>query len=601
MPESVLVWKGPDPASGSSLIDALATFDHESWLSRTSEGSLFGEPMLFSGAWPVEGMTRNGRLFERRTLARHTAGPGSSSLLTEWTTPTRPNGGRAPAPGQSPTGMTPDGKKRQVDLSHQVRSDWPTPQTQYDGRTDEAWELARDRADLKRRNGDYAKGCGTPSMMDLQRAATWMTPRRIDQHDGFSASPKALSVHKSKPSLFQQTQGIVSNRDWPTPIKEDSESRTAHGTLTDAVRDQWPTPTGMDAAGFEGRPDAGRMSPNSGRTLTGAAKDSEAWRTPSTRDWKGPSAQSWRDRTSGDTTPTDQLAGLHDQENRNTTGSLRASSPRPVLNPRWVACLMGFPADYLDGVEPPSARSGTRSSRKSPKSSRGGSDKSSNEEQPMPSSQQGSALLRFTENPRHVRARHPERVSDPLMRVALPSQRPNSQRLGFQRLLSRSAFGNASNGVVGARGFDRQVWPHQDQESSNHRARHDIGGASRFYYCAKPSREERDMGCYDLQPRQRDESRKDGDPGGDNPRNRGLQPRGNFHPTVKPVELMRWLVRLVTPPNGVVLDPFLGSGTTGMACVYEQRQFIGIEREAEYIEIAKRRIAAVAPLFTEAV
>jgi site-specific DNA-methyltransferase (adenine-specific) len=129
----------------------------------------------------------------------------------------------------------------------------------------------------------------------------------------------------------------------------------------------------------------------------------------------------------------------------------------------------------------------------------------------------------------------------------------------------------------------------------------DSGGASRFYYVAKPSREERDMGCYDLPHKQRDDSRKDGNPGGDTPRNRGLQPRGNFHPTVKPVELMRWLVRLVTPINGTVLDPFTGSGTTGMACAYEQRQFIGIEREAEYVEIAERRIASVAPLFTEAV
>lgn len=126
----------------------------------------------------------------------------------------------------------------------------------------------------------------------------------------------------------------------------------------------------------------------------------------------------------------------------------------------------------------------------------------------------------------------------------------------------------------------------------------DSGGASRFYYVAKPSREERDYGCHDLTARQRDESRKAGNPGGDNPRNRGLQPRGNFHPTVKPVELMRWLVKLVTPLNGLVLDPFLGSGTTGMACRYEQRDFIGIEREAEYLAIAERRIAAVCPLFT---
>jgi DNA modification methylase len=119
-----------------------------------------------------------------------------------------------------------------------------------------------------------------------------------------------------------------------------------------------------------------------------------------------------------------------------------------------------------------------------------------------------------------------------------------------------------------------------------------------FLYCAKPSREERDLGCHDLTPRQRDDSRKDGNPGGDNPRNRGLQPRGNSHPTVKPIELMRWLVRLVTPPGGLVLEPFLGSGTTAMACVYEQRRFVGIEKEADYVEIARRRIHTVAPLFS---
>ena len=69
---------------------------------------------------------------------------------------------------------------------------------------------------------------------------------------------------------------------------------------------------------------------------------------------------------------------------------------------------------------------------------------------------------------------------------------------------------------------------------------------------------------------------------------------------MKPVELMRWLVKLVTPIGGTVLDPFTGSGTTGMACRYEQREFIGIEREADYVAIAERRIAAVAPLFAPA-
>ena len=63
------------------------------------------------------------------------------------------------------------------------------------------------------------------------------------------------------------------------------------------------------------------------------------------------------------------------------------------------------------------------------------------------------------------------------------------------------------------------------------------------------------------------------------------------HPTVKPIALMRWLVRLVTPPGGLVLDPFAGSGTTGAACELEGFDFIGIEREAEYVEIAEARIA----------
>ena len=66
--------------------------------------------------------------------------------------------------------------------------------------------------------------------------------------------------------------------------------------------------------------------------------------------------------------------------------------------------------------------------------------------------------------------------------------------------------------------------------------------------------------------------------------------RANYHPTVKPIKLMRYLVRLVTPPNGVVLDPFLGSGTTAIACLKLNRKFIGIEKEEEYVKIAKARI-----------
>jgi site-specific DNA-methyltransferase (adenine-specific) len=64
----------------------------------------------------------------------------------------------------------------------------------------------------------------------------------------------------------------------------------------------------------------------------------------------------------------------------------------------------------------------------------------------------------------------------------------------------------------------------------------------------------------------------------------------NFHPTVKPVDLMRYLCRLVTPPGGIVLDPFMGSGTTGVAAKLERFEFIGIEREEEYVEIARLRV-----------
>lgn len=123
----------------------------------------------------------------------------------------------------------------------------------------------------------------------------------------------------------------------------------------------------------------------------------------------------------------------------------------------------------------------------------------------------------------------------------------------------------------------------------------DSGGASRFFYVAKPSREERDEGCYDLPMRTAGEAtaRKEGTDGLNSPRAGAGRTGGahNFHPTVKPVALMTWLVKLVTPPNGVVLDPFLGSGTTGMAARYAERQFIGIEKEAEYVEIAKRRVS----------
>ena len=82
-----------------------------------------------------------------------------------------------------------------------------------------------------------------------------------------------------------------------------------------------------------------------------------------------------------------------------------------------------------------------------------------------------------------------------------------------------------------------------------------------FKYCAKASKRDRNYGC-----------------------------KENRHQTVKPLELIKWLVRLVTPEGGVVLDPFLGSGTTGMASLQQGFRFVGIEAEREWFELASERI-----------
>lgn len=123
----------------------------------------------------------------------------------------------------------------------------------------------------------------------------------------------------------------------------------------------------------------------------------------------------------------------------------------------------------------------------------------------------------------------------------------------------------------------------------------DSGGASRFFYVAKASRKEREAGCEALPLKSAGETtdREDGSAGLNSPRAGAGRTSGarNHHPTVKPVQLMRYLVKLVTPPNGLVLDPFAGSGSTGIACVKEGKRFIGIELEPDYIDIAQARIA----------
>ena len=108
--------------------------------------------------------------------------------------------------------------------------------------------------------------------------------------------------------------------------------------------------------------------------------------------------------------------------------------------------------------------------------------------------------------------------------------------------------------------------------------------ASRYFYCPKVSRKERDGGLDDM---------KDGKPVRWNKAGEWTNdttPAKNTHPTVKPVELMKYLCRLVTPEGGTVLDPFMGSGSTGMAAKSEGFEFIGIEKEEEYYKVADKRI-----------
>lgn len=124
----------------------------------------------------------------------------------------------------------------------------------------------------------------------------------------------------------------------------------------------------------------------------------------------------------------------------------------------------------------------------------------------------------------------------------------------------------------------------------------DSGGASRFFYCAKASKSERNNGLDGFE-----ENQSVGGGGGigdylENVNSASGKygsekaPNKNFHPTVKPIKLMQYLVRLITPPSGIVLDPFCGSGTTGIACRLQNFQFVGIEQDAEYCKIAEARI-----------
>ena len=162
--------------------------------------------------------------------------------------------------------------------------------------------------------------------------------------------------------------------------------------------------------------------------------------------------------------------------------------------------------------------------------------------------------------------------------------------------LAGGAYLKTSN--LSAAAFYEGGWkPQQREERTNLSS----GGASRYFtnleadppflYAAKAGKKERNAGLGAL-PEVRSADRvKDDGAGGENPRNRSNTPKQNHHPTVKPLAVMRWLVKLVTPPSGVVLDPFCGSGTTLVAATLEGFDSIGIEMTDEYLPIIEARVA----------
>jgi site-specific DNA-methyltransferase (adenine-specific) len=129
----------------------------------------------------------------------------------------------------------------------------------------------------------------------------------------------------------------------------------------------------------------------------------------------------------------------------------------------------------------------------------------------------------------------------------------------------------------------------------------DSGGASRFFYVAKASKRDRNEGLEELEDSQTlfasgSNLHNNGD---GTPRNKEATVK-NFHPTVKPTSLMEYLIKLVTPPNGTVLDPFTGSGSTGKAAILQGFDFIGIEMTEEYLPIIEGRLKHAEAMVAEA-
>jgi site-specific DNA-methyltransferase (adenine-specific) len=173
--------------------------------------------------------------------------------------------------------------------------------------------------------------------------------------------------------------------------------------------------------------------------------------------------------------------------------------------------------------------------------------------------------------------------SAPGQMADVSSDPTSPKRANVYGAMSRAGEASANSANAGAVGFSFKLG----------RRREDTGSAARFFYTAKASRADRNDGCEDLPKRPLHWSSGSANPG-------SFQSEGtdktafNHHPTVKPTELMRYLCRLVTPPCGIVLDPFAGSGSTGRGAILEGFYPVLIELQPEFVEIADVRCAASA-------
>ena len=150
-------------------------------------------------------------------------------------------------------------------------------------------------------------------------------------------------------------------------------------------------------------------------------------------------------------------------------------------------------------------------------------------------------------------------------------------------LFPNTKSGGGDKGQKNSKGFFGNMGGQYNSKEYNANS----GNASRFFYCAKASKQDRNEG---LEETQELSHRPSGVAYNNQSGVHSEKKKGNHHPTVKPTDLMRYLVRLVTPKNGIVLDCFMGSGSTGKACALEGFNFVGIDLDKDYCEIAKARI-----------